>query len=96
MSAGELRPCAPAWQGSPINPYTADHFGYVTTVEDAACRQGWDQPLDTLASLELIRDQVDLFERITVREARANGSSWAEIGAALGVTRQAAQQRFGR
>ena len=35
-------------------------------------------------------DLVDHF----VRAARQAGSSWAEIGLALGVTRQAAQQRF--
>ena len=29
-----------------------------------------------------------------VRRARLSGASWAEIGEALGVTRQAAQQRF--
>lgn len=32
----------------------------------------------------------------TVEVARANGYSWAEIGNALGVTRSAAQQRYGR
>ena len=30
-----------------------------------------------------------------VAHARALGHSWGELGAALGVTRQAAQQRFG-
>ena len=32
--------------------------------------------------------------RRAVDEARAAGHSWAEIGAALGITRQAAFQRF--
>jgi hypothetical protein len=31
----------------------------------------------------------------TITRARQNGRSWAEIAARLGVTRQAAQQRFG-
>lgn len=34
--------------------------------------------------------------REAVRAARAAGDSWAVIGAALDITRQAAQQRFGR
>ncbi len=33
--------------------------------------------------------------RTAVAVARANGESWATIGMVLGVTRQAAQQRFG-
>lgn len=32
--------------------------------------------------------------RRAVAEARANGESWGTIGMVLGVTRQAAQQRF--
>lgn len=34
--------------------------------------------------------------RLAVREARAAGDSWSVIGAALGVSKQAAQQRFSR
>lgn len=30
----------------------------------------------------------------TVRDARRAGLSWSQIGAALGTTKQAAQQRF--
>lgn len=45
------------------------------------------------------RERVDEAERElagAVRDARAAGDSWSIIGAALDVTRQAAQQRFGR
>ncbi len=34
--------------------------------------------------------------RTAVLAARAAGESWTVIGAALGITRQAAQQRFSR
>jgi hypothetical protein len=30
-----------------------------------------------------------------VFDARAQGASWADVGFALGITKQAAQQRFG-
>jgi hypothetical protein len=36
-----------------------------------------------------------LMERL-VDNARGHGASWSEIGNALGVTRQAAEQRYGR
>lgn len=39
---------------------------------------------------ELGDELVDRF----IRDARASGSSWAEIGSVLGVSKQAAQQRF--
>jgi hypothetical protein len=44
---------------------------------------------------EMLRAAQDL-RRSLVGEARQQGLSWAAIGAALGTTRQAAQQRYGR
>jgi len=40
--------------------------------------------------------EADAKLRLAVREARAAGDSWSVIGAALGVSKQAAQQRFSR
>ena len=40
------------------------------------------------------RDEALVAERVAV--ARAHGRSWNRIAAALGVSRQAARQRFGR
>ena len=34
-------------------------------------------------------------QRYAVKLARDEGASWSEIASALGVTKQAAQQRFG-
>jgi hypothetical protein len=55
-------------------------------------------PLGHLASAAaLSRDLNDLSDRLLdhfVQEARRAGCSWAQIAEALGVTRQAAQQRF--
>ena len=44
-------------------------------------------------------DQVvgaEALEAELVREARESGESWASIGDALGITKQAAQQRYGQ
>jgi hypothetical protein len=40
-------------------------------------------------------DDADANLRDVVRKARLAGDSWTVIGAALGVSKQAAQQRFG-
>ncbi|HEX8804305.1 MAG TPA: Clp protease N-terminal domain-containing protein [Acidimicrobiales bacterium] len=58
-----------------------------------------EDPLDRLsAAAALKRDIEALGDELLdhfVREARTGGCSWAQIGDALGVTRQAAQQRHG-
>jgi hypothetical protein len=64
----------------------------ITGVNDAT-----DQPLDRVSTAALLRDQLEhigdeLIDHF-VSEARGQGCSWAQIGEALGVTRQAAQQR---
>jgi len=59
---------------------------------DDACLVGH---LDYLALLESMRGEL---EDLIVREvscSRAWGASWLDVGDSLGVTRQAAQQRFG-
>lgn len=45
------------------------------------------------AAKDLERAQSEL--RDAVDQARANGDSWTIIGTALGISKQAAQQRFG-
>jgi Clp amino terminal domain, pathogenicity island component len=64
----------------------------ISVVED-----GSDTPLDRISAAALLKEQVerlgdDLLDHF-VRQARDDGCSWTQIGEALGVTRQAAQQR---
>jgi hypothetical protein len=47
-----------------------------------------------LTHLGEIAERIDWALLSLVGEARAAGVTWADIGAALGVSRQAAQQRF--
>ncbi len=58
----------------------------------------WEDPVDLrrigLAARSLNRADADL--RDAVAAARTAGRSWADIGIVLGVSKQAAQQRFGR
>jgi hypothetical protein len=50
---------------------------------------------DALRAAVDVRDAVDSFLGELVAMARAEGATWAEIGTALGVTTQAAHQRYG-
>ena len=66
----------------------------ITVVE-----QSGDSPLDRIATAAMLQSQMsalgdDLLDHF-VSDARQQGLSWAQIGEALGVTRQAAQQRHG-
>lgn len=52
---------------------------------------------DPLLMLDLLTEVHDVAELLTAQactRARADGASWAQIGAALGITKQAAQQRY--
>jgi len=52
-------------------------------------------PLRALSAIGQARQIIDTQQRRAVRAA-LKGHSWAEIGAAMGVTKQAAHQKFAR
>lgn len=52
--------------------------------------------LDLVALTRRAHDETNRLLHAAVSSARAAGSSWEAVGSALGMSRQAAQQRFGR
>lgn len=62
-----------------------------TLIEQA----GGDEPLPALLALAAVRKELERLEELQVRRARLREVSWAAIASALGVSRQAAHQRFG-
>jgi len=69
-------------------------------VDDLLARVEGDDPLERITSAMAVKREVEdaaeaLLDRV-VRDAREAGRSWSEIGAAMGVTKQAAQQRSNR
>lgn len=58
---------------------------------------GTDGDLESLAELVALDAELQATIQRTVDRLRSeHGFSWGEIGRVLGVSRQAAQQRFGR
>ncbi|SDB79920.1 hypothetical protein GA0111570_101193 [Raineyella antarctica] len=51
-------------------------------------------PKELLAAARAVRACTEALEQAAVLQARADGASWAKIGAAYGLTKQGAQQRF--
>ena len=53
-------------------------------------------PLEALRELAACDDELDRLRRIAVEEARERGASWEQVGAALGMSRQAAWEFYTR
>jgi hypothetical protein len=51
--------------------------------------------IDALADAAFLSHQLDITIKSAITGLRQRGYSWADIGLQLGVTRQAAQQRWG-
>lgn len=66
-----------------------------TLVTAARYVEGVKDYRDQLGAIRFVELAADQARRAIVAEARTAGTTWQEIGDALGVTRQAAEARFG-
>lgn len=84
-------------QDDPDSKTHSDHEEYFRhlerSVRAAGGRVAMADPED-LVLLVRLRRQVDLATYEAVRAQHRAGFSWSEIGRGLGITRQAAQERF--
>lgn len=96
-----------SWSSSDWMPWDQLHhtsavFGYRYGDVDGigGTRRITDQDEDTLQDLltdaKRMTELADAALKLAVWTARDHGMTWAEIGSQFGVTRQAAQMRFGR
>ena len=75
---------------SPVSLDTLITFVKVQRPEGSAL----DNLADAVAVGEHLGEQADSLIGHFVDQARRSGASWSQIGASMGVSKQAAQQRF--
>ena len=73
-----------------------EYAAFARRVLRAYARRVADGDVEALTLMTDLADEIDTAISQAVTGLRAFGYSWAEIGSRLGVTRQAAQQRWGR
>lgn len=73
----------------------ADAEAWLDSLDPAAAEA--EDPADLRAIARAVRESAEAGAHIrkAVAAARANGRSWARIGMALGISRQAARERYG-
>jgi hypothetical protein len=73
-----------------------DEYGtFVRRVLRAYSRRVGDGDVEALVLLVSLAEEIDGAMGEAVKGLRAHGYSWTEIGARLGISRQATQQRWG-
>jgi hypothetical protein len=97
---------SPAGQNTVKNPLTPDRAGrviendayaaFARRVLRAYARRVATGDVEAITLMIGLSDEIDAAIGQAVTGLRAFGYSWAEIGSRLGITRQAAQQRWGR
>jgi len=73
-----------------------EYAAFARRVLRAYARRIADGDVEALTLMTDLADEIDAAISQAVQGLRGFGYSWAEIGSRLGVTRQAAQQRWGR
>ena len=73
-----------------------EYAAFARRVLRAYARRVADGDVEALTLMTDLADEIDSAISQAVKGLRAFGYSWAEIGSRLGITRQAAQQRWGR
>ena len=77
------------------NDEYAEYADFARRVIAAYSRRVGHGDIDALTAMASLADDLDAAIRQAIIRLRARGYSWADIGARLGITRQAAQQRWG-
>ena len=98
-----VRPDSPDTVKNPLTPNRPgrvvendEYAAFARRILRAYSRRVADGDVEALTLMTDLADEIDTAIGQAVTGLRAFGYSWAEIGSRLGITRQAAQQRWGR
>ena len=91
-SSGDSRPAKPRRRDVVEND---EYAAFVRRIIRAYARRVATGDVEALRDMVGLADQLDDAITEAVKGLRAHGYSWAEIGDRLGISRQAAQQRWG-
>jgi hypothetical protein len=72
-----------------------EYAAFVQRILRAYSRRVGDVDVEALALMLGLAEDIDAAIAVAVKGLRERGYSWAEIGSRLGITRQAAHQRWG-
>jgi hypothetical protein len=72
-----------------------EYAAFLRRVIRAYSRRIASGDIDALTGMTALADDLDVAIRGAITGLRTQGYSWADIGLRLGITRQAAQQRWG-
>ena len=67
-----------------------------TTLRTLAGDAGSDDPIVALRAISRLHRELDRIEAVAVRRARNANATWQLIALALGVSKQAVHQKYGR
>jgi len=73
-----------------------DYAAFMRRVLRAYARRVANGDVEALTAMTGLAAELDTAIDEAVKGLRASGYSWADIGSRLGITRQAAQQRWGQ
>jgi hypothetical protein len=97
------RSAGPDTVKNPLTPEPAirvrendEYAAFARRILRAYARRIADGDVEALTVMTGLADEIDTAISQAITGLRGFGYSWAEIGSRLGVTRQAAQQRWGR
>jgi hypothetical protein len=96
-----LTPNTPSGGSRPFRPRRRDvvendeYAAFIRRIIKAFARRVSTGDVEALRDMVALSTQLDDSIGDAVKGLRAHGYSWAEIGARLGISRQAAQQRWG-